>query len=166
MPVDQERGSWGEAGGHGLGVAGIQLHQDEALPGGAVALSLGLDPLKEGLLKFEDLLDVHAGDMGLGGSSGAVGEDDIFEVVGAGRKDRGAFVDLSGIKEVEDGEVLDVEDFVHALDGEATLAVEEVGDVGLFESGLLGEAESGELARLNSLPEDFSEIVLQDPELH
>ena len=62
--------------------------------------------------------------------------------------------------------MLDVENLVHALDREATLPVQEVGNVGLFESGLLGEAESGEFARLNSLPEDFSEIILQDLKLH
>ena len=52
----------------------------------------------------------------------------------------GALVDLGGIEQVEDGEVLDVEDFVHAFDAEAALAVEEIGDVGLFESGLLGKS--------------------------
>ena len=62
--------------------------------------------------------------------------------------------------------MLDLEDLVHALDAEAAFAVEEIGDVGLFESGLLGEAESGEFTCLNAVPKDFTEIVLQGLELH
>ena len=166
MAVNQERGSWGKAGRHGMGVARIELNEDEALPGGTVAFGVGTQFVEEGLLEFEDLLDVHADDAGLGSGGEAVGEDDVFEFVTAGRKDGGTLVDLGGIEKVEDAEVLDMEDLVHAFDGEAALAVEKVGDVGLFESGLLGETKSGEFARLNSLQKDFSEIVLQDPELH
>ena len=122
--------------------------------------------MQEGFLEFEDFLHVHADDVGFRGGGGAVGENNVFEFVGTGRQDGGALVDLGGIEQVEDTEVLDVENLVHALDREATLPVQEVGNVGLFESGLLGEAESGEFACLNSLPEDFSEIILQDLELH
>ena len=56
--------------------------------------------------------------------------------------------------------------FVHAFEAEAALAVEEVGDVGLFESGLLGEEQATEFACLDALPKHFAEIILQDFELH
>ena len=62
--------------------------------------------------------------------------------------------------------MLDLENLVHALDAEAALAVEEIGDVGLFESGLLGQAESRKFTCFNAIPKDFSEIVLQGLELH
>jgi len=166
MAVDQERGSGRKAGRHGLGVAGIELDEDEALPGRAVGFGVGFQPGEERLLELEDLFHVHADDEGLGGGGERIGEDNVFEFVAAGGKNGGALVDLGGIEEVEDGEVLDVEDLVHAFEGESALAVEEVGDVGLLESGLLGEAESGEFPCCDAFPENFSEIVLQNFELH
>ena len=166
MTVDQERGSGKQAGRHSLGVAGIELDQDEALPVGTGAFGFRLQFVQEGFLEFEDVLHVHAGDEGLGGGGGGIGEDDVFEIVGAGGNHGGALVDLGGIEQVEDGEMLDLEDLVHALNAEAALAVEEVGDVGLFESGLLCQAEAGQLTCFNAIPKDFSEIVLQGLELH
>jgi len=166
MAVDQERGSKDEAGRHGRGFAGIEPDQHEAEPGRAVALGFGSQLVQEGLLELEDLLDVHAGDEGLGGSAGGIGKDDVFEGIVGGGQDGGALVDLRGIEEVENGEVLDLEDLVHALDGEAALAVEEIRNVGLFKSRLLGKTESGELSFSNSVQENFAEIVLQGLELH
>ena len=75
-------------------------------------------------------------------------------------------VDFGGIEQVEDGAVLDLEDLVHALDAEAALAVEEIGDVGLFESGLLGQSQPRQFTYFDAIPEDFPESVLQDLELH
>ena len=166
MAVDQERGSGNEAGRHGLGVAGVELDQDEALPGGAVAFGFRFQLMQEGFLELEDLLHVHADDERLGGGDGGVSEDYVFEIVGAGGKDGGALVDLGGIEEVEDGEVLDVKHVVHTFDAEAALVVKEIGDVSLFESRLLGEAESGQLTCCDAVGKDFPEIVLQDLELH
>lgn len=166
MTVDQERGSGEQAGRHSLGVAGIELDQDEALPVGTGAFGFRLQFVQEGFLEFEDVLHMHAGDEGLGGGGGGIGEDDVFEIVGAGGNHGGALVDLGGIEQVEDGEMLDLEDLVHALDAEAALVVEEVGDVGLFESGLKCQAEAGQFTCFNAIPKDFSEIVLQGLELH
>jgi hypothetical protein len=56
--------------------------------------------------------------------------------------------------------------FVHAFEAEAALAVEEVRDVGLLESGLLGEVEAGEFSGFDALPQDLAKVVLQDFELH
>lgn len=166
MAVNQERGPDGQAGRHGLDIAGVGVNQDETLPAGMVALGVGSELVEEGLLELEESLDVHAGDQGLGGGSGAIGYGNVFEVVVAGRQDGGTFVDFGWVEEVEDGEVLDMEDFVHTLEAESALSIEEVGDMGLFESGLLGETESGKFACFDSVQEDFSEVFLQDFELH
>lgn len=166
MAVNQQRDSGREAGRHGLGIAWIELDENEALPGRSIAFGSGPELVEEGFLEFQDLPDMHADDARFGGSNRGIDKNDVFELVGAGRKDGGTFVDLGGIEEVEDGEVLDLEDLVHALDGEAALAVEEIGNVGLFESGLLGEAESGEFPGFDSLLNNFPEVVLQGLELH
>ena len=148
------------------GFPGIEFDQHEALPAGAVAFGFGFELAQEDLLELEDLFDVHAGDERLGGSGGSVGEQDIFEFVGAWRKDGSALVDIRGIEQVEHGKVLHGENFVHAFEAEAALAVEEVRDMGLLESGLLGEPETGQFACFDTLPEHFAEIILQDFELH
>ena len=62
--------------------------------------------------------------------------------------------------------MLNGKDFVHALEAEPAFAIEEIGDMGLFESGLLGEPESCEFAAIDPFPEDFAEIVLQHSEFH
>ena len=143
MAVDQERGAQGQSGMHRQGFTSVELDQDEALPAGAVAVAFRLQAVEERLLELEDVFHMHADDERLGRGDGSIGEDDVFELVGAGGKDRGAFVDLGGIEEIEDRKVLNLEDLVHAFKAEATLPVEEVRDMGLFETGLLGKTEPG-----------------------
>lgn len=166
MAVDQENGARGQTGVHRKGFAGVELDQDKALPTGAVRMGVRLKVVEEGLLELEDGPDVHADNKGLAGSNGRVGKHDVFEVVGAGRKDRGPFVDLSGIEEVEHRKVLNLKDLIHAFKAEPAFSVEEIRDVGLFESGLLGEAEPGEFACFDAVQKDFAEVFLQDFELH
>ena len=62
--------------------------------------------------------------------------------------------------------MLDGENAIHTLKAEATLAIEEVGDMGLLEAGLLGETEAGEVAFLDAFPESVAEIVLKNSEFH
>src|ERR1017187_5082927 len=62
--------------------------------------------------------------------------------------------------------MLNGQDPIHALKAEATLAIEEVGDVGLLETRLLCQAEAGEVAFLNALPKSIAEVVLQHSEFH
>ena len=166
MAVYQERCSGQEAGIHAGGFPGIELDEHEAVPAGAVAVGFGFQLVQEGFLELEDIFDVHGGDERLGGGGGGVGEQNVFKFVAAGRQDGGALVDLGGIEQIEHGEVLRGEDFVHAFEAEAALAVEEVGDVGLLESGLLGEVEAGEFACFDALPEQLAKVILQDFELH
>lgn len=166
MAVDQERGTQRKAGRHGLGIMDLELDEHESLPGGVIAFGISAELVKEGLLEFEKSLHVHAGDLRLGGGGGAVGQGDVFEIVLAGGKDGGALVDFGRIEEVEDGEVLDLEDFVHAVEAKTALAIQEIRDMGLFESGLLCETEPGEFACFNSVPKDLTEVLLQGLELH
>ena len=142
MAVEQKHGPGSEAGGHGQSLFGVELDQDEALPIGTGGIGVSLQLAQEGLLELVDLLDVDGGDEGLGGGSCGIGEDNIFEFVGAGWKDGGTLVDFGGIEQVEDGKVLNLKDFVHAFDAESAFAIEEIGDVSLFESRLLGEFEA------------------------
>ena len=166
MAVYEKSCSGHEARMHAEGFAGIELNEDEAVPAGAVAVGFGSQLVQEGFLKLENIFDVHGGDERLGGGGGEIGEENVFKFVGAGRQDGGALVDLGGIEQIEHGKMLDGEDFVHAFEAEATLAVEEVGDVGLLESGLLGELEPAKFACFDALPEQLAKVILQDFELH
>ena len=92
--------------------------------------------------------------------------EDVFEFVVAGRGDAGALVDFAGIEQIQNRKALDVQYLVHAFDAQAAFAVEEVGNVGLPEAGFAGQAQAGEFAFLDALPESFAQIFLQGAELH
>ena len=134
MAIEEQRGAGGETRRHVEGLSSVEPYEDKALPGGTVALGLGPQIAKNTLLELENVNDAVGSNPRLD-CGGWIGEQDILELVWAGRQNGGSLVDLGGIEEVEDGEVLDREDFVHAFDAEAALAVEEIGDVGLLESG-------------------------------
>jgi hypothetical protein len=103
---------------------------------------------------------------GFEGSDGAVNEQDVFKSIVTGRRNAGAFVDFSGVEEVEDGEAKYGKDLVHPLKAEATLAIEEVGDVRLLEISEVREFEAGELTGVDPGPEELSQIVLKRAESH
>ena len=166
MAVDQEKGSRSQTRVHREGFARVEPDHDETLPIGAFGMAFGLNAVEEGLLEFENLFHMHADNKRLAGSNGGVGEEDIFELVGAGRKDRGTFVDLGGIEEIEDREVLHLEDLVHTFEAEPAFSVKEVGNMSLLESSLLGEAEPGEFTCFDTVQKNFAEVFLQDFELH
>lgn len=166
MAVEQKDSAGGEARRHADGLAVAEPDENEALPAGAVAYGRGAQAAQKGFAELDDFVHVHSGDESLGGSDGGVGEDDVFKFVAAGRDDGGAFVDFGGIEQVEHREALHLQDPVHAFQTEAALAVEKVGDVGLLESGLLGQVEAGEFAGLDPLPENFAKILPQRFELH
>ena len=166
MAVDQQGGPWQEAGRHGGDIALLGPDQHETMPGGAVAFGFGLEASQESFLEFQHGEDLVGRDQRASGSSHRRREQDVFELVGAGRQDGGAFIDFGGIEEIEDGEVLDSEDLVHALEAQAALAIEEVGNMGLFKSSLLSQMESSELAAFDALQKDSAEVILQNFELH
>lgn len=166
MAVDKKRGPGKKARGHGLGLPGVGPDEDEALPGGAVAIRFGPQFAEEIFFELENFLDAHAGDQGLGGGGGGIGEHDVFKLVTTRGNDGGAFANFGWIEQVENREVLDGKNLVHAFDAESAFLIEEIGDMRLFESSLLGEAEAGQFACFDALPEDFAQILLQDFELH
>ena len=102
----------------------------------------------------------------MGGSDGSVGKQDVLKVIVAGRHDGSAFVDFGGIKKIEYGEMLNSQDPVHALKAQTTLAIQEIGDMGLLESGLLSQTEASEISLVDTLPKSSAEVVLQDSEFH
>jgi|SRR5579862_6157 len=165
MAIEKQGGPGQETGKHAGGVTGIKLDEDEASPVGTITFGFGLELAEEGFLEFEDLEDAIGSDERVDGG-GRFGQQYVFELVRAGGDDGGAFIDFGGIEQVEHGKMLNRKDFVHALEAQATLAIEEIGDVGLFESGLLGEPKSGKFAALDPFQKNFAEIVLQGLELH
>jgi len=166
MAVDQERGPGQQAGIHAHTFAAIYFDEDEAFPPLAVAFGLWFQLFEKAFLEFKDFLDVHAGDEGMGGGDGSVGEEDVLKFVVAGRQDRGAFIDFGWFQQIEDGKMLDGEDPVHALEAQAALTIQEVRDVSLLEASLLSETQAGQVAFLDALPESFAQIVLQYSEFH
>ena len=56
--------------------------------------------------------------------------------------------------------MLNRENPVHTFETEAPLAIKEIGDVGLFKSGLLRQTQAGEIALLDALPKSVAKIVL------
>src|SRR5215469_6332138 len=110
---------------HTDGLARIEPDEDEALPGGAIADSFRFQVAEEGLFELQDVEDAIGGDPGLSGREG-VGEQDIFVLVGTGRKDGSAPVDIGGIEQVEDTKVLDGKNLVHTFQAESTLAVQKI----------------------------------------
>jgi len=166
MTVQEQSGAGHEPGMHAPGVPGVELDDHEALPGGTSAKGRGAQAAQESFLELEDFFHVHGGDERLGSGGMSVGDEDVIELVAARRHDGGALVHGGGIEQVEHGEALHGEDLVHAFQAQAALLVEEIRDVGLLESGLAGEAEAGQLAGFDAIPEDVAKIILQDFELH
>ena len=74
--------------------------------------------------------------------------------------------DLDGIEEIEHGEVLHGKHFVHALETQPALAVEEVGDVRLLEPCLFGQPQPGKVSVFNPVPEGLAQVFLQSAEFH
>jgi hypothetical protein len=93
-------------------------------------------------------------------------QEDIFKLSVPWRGDAGALINFFGIEQVKDGEPLDLKDFVHAIEAETALAVEEIGDMGLPEAGLLGEADTGELSVLDLPTKTLAKVFLQALKLH
>jgi hypothetical protein len=102
----------------------------------------------------------------MGGSDVSFCEEDVLEIIVAGRHNRSAFVDLGRVKQIEYGEMLDGQNPVHALKTQSTLAIQEVGDMSLLESGLLCQTEAGQISLIDALPKSIAQIVLQNAKFH
>ena len=166
MAIDERCGPGQETRVHAHAFACIDLNHHETLPVAAIAFDLGAQLLKKCFFELDDLFDVHIGEERMGCGDGAFGEENVLKLIVAGRENGSALVDFGGVKKIEDGEMLNGENAIHALQTETALAVQEIGDVRLLESSLLGEAEAGEIAVLNALPKSVAKIFLEDAEFH
>src|SRR2546426_3045104 len=166
MAVDENGGTGEQAGVHAHTLAAIHLDEHKALPVVAVTFHFGTQLAQETLLELQDFLHPHARDEGFGGGDSAVDQEYVLELVPAGWQDTGALVDLAGIEQIQNGEALHVQHLVHAFNAEAALAVQKVGDVRLFEAGLLGQAEAGQVPLFDARAESFAQVVLQHFEFH
>ncbi len=102
----------------------------------------------------------------MGGSDGSVGQEDVLELVVAGRQDGSAFVNLSRVEQIQYRKMLHGQHPVHALEAQAALTIQEIGDMGLLKASLLCQAEARQIAFLDALPESLAQIVLQHSEFH
>ena len=144
----------------------IGLDDHEALPTGAAAFRLSFQAFQESLLELGHLLHMHPENCWFGGGDVRICDGDVIEVVGAGTKAGGSFIDLSRVDEVQHGQTLDAENFIHGFETQAPLVVEEIGDMGLLETGLLRQAQASEFARVDALTNNIAEIVLQRTKFH
>ena len=103
---------------------------------------------------------------GFGGGDFAINQENVLKFVLGGRQDAGALVDFGRIEEVEDREMLHLENSVHALEAEATFAIEEIGDMSLSETGLRGQAQASQFSLFDALPQGLTKIVLESFEFH
>lgn len=115
MTVDEHCGAGQKAGIHAHAVAGVDLDEDEAVPAVTQSFLRGTKTAKKTLLELQDVLHIFIRDQRVTGSDGAFGEEHILKVVFRRRQNAGALIDLSGVKQIEHGEMLHLEDFVHAL---------------------------------------------------
>ncbi len=167
VTVDQEGSAREESRVHAHAFAAIYFNDYETFPLFALgAFGFRFQLLEKRLLEFQDFLDVHAGDERLGGGDGSIGEKDVLKFIVAGRQDGSALVNFRRVEKIQHGKMLNGEDPIHALEAEAALAIQEVGDVSLFKSRLLRQAEAGQFAFLYALPNRVTEIILQHPEFH
>ena len=155
-----------EAGVHAHAFAGVGFDKDETFPLLAIAFDFGFQLLEKSLLELQNFLNVHPSEQRMSGGDGGFGEEDVLKLVVARRKNGSALVYFGGIEEIENGQMLNCENPVHAFNAEAALTVQEVRNVSLFEASLLGQAEAGEVAFLDPLPKCIAQIFLQHPELH
>lgn len=166
VAIDEYGGSGQKPRVHAHALASVDLDYDEALPVLAIAFNFRSKFFQENLFELYNFSHIHAGDKRLSSGDGSIGQDDVLEFVIAWGQDRCALVDLGRIEEIEDRKVLHRQHAIHAFDAQATLAVEEIGDVSLLESCLLRQTESGQVAFFNASPESVAEIFLKHSEFH
>ena len=106
MAIDEYGGAGQKAGIHAHALACVDLDHHEALPVAAIAFDLGPQLFKKCFPKLDDLFNVHIGEKRVGGGDGTLGEENILKFVVTGGEDGGALIDFGGIKEIEDGEML------------------------------------------------------------
>src|ERR1700736_2895211 len=102
MAIEQKRGAGQQAWIHAHSLAAINLDKHETLPAFAIAFGFGLEFAQEVFFELQDFSYIHARDQRLGGRNSSVSQQNILELIATRRQDRGAFVDLGWIKEIQD----------------------------------------------------------------
>ena len=118
------------------------------------------------MLKLLDFPHLHADNDGLICSHRTVNHKNVLEFVVTGRRNGGTLVDFGRIEEIEDRKALHSEQAIHSVNAQVTLAIEEVGNVGLLKASLCSEPEASQLPLIDSPPQSFSQIFLQALEFH
>jgi hypothetical protein len=151
---------------HGGGLLGVGADGEEALPMGVFGGRTGAVIVQAGGGDLDGFDDGRGGDAGFIHGSG--GRDDGHDLDGvAGRnRERGLRRGEIERQDLVDGEVLRGEDAVETFEGKGAFAIEEVGNVGLLEAGLLGEAAAGEGTAFDAAKEFDAEELMQVLKVH
>jgi hypothetical protein len=160
MAVDQQGCTRSKKGRHGGRVLRIGPDEGEAGPEGSVAFGFGLELAQETFPELENVDDLHGSDDGPGGSAGGSVSRTLSNSSSLGDRME-AHLLTSAESSKSRMEMLEGENFVHAFDAETRLAIEGVGNVGLFKSSLPGETDSGKFCCLDAFPQDFAKIIFQ-----
>lgn len=166
VAIDEERGAGEKTGIHAHAFASVGPDEHKTLPARTITFDVRFQLLKKTFLEFHDVLDVHADEKRMRSGHSSISDKNILKFVIAGRQNRSALVHLRGVKQVQDREMLDGQDAIHAFEAESALAIQKIGDVSLFEAGLLCQAETSEIAFFNPLPKSIAKIFLQNSEFH
>ena len=116
VAIDEESGAGQCARRHGHPFSGVGFDKDKSAPIAARGIGVGAQALEKSFLEFEDIADLLLLNVGGAGGDGGIDEEDVIKVGVGGREDGGAFVDLVGIKEIEDGEFENGEETVESFE--------------------------------------------------
>jgi len=147
---------------HRQGVGRGDAHGDKALPGTAGCGGARTQRFQETGRRLEHGVDGGGPDVGLKERHG-VGDDGDGTRFAAGREGSGL---LEGGQEVGGGHVLGGEDAVKRFEGELALAAEEVGEMGLAQSGLARQKGHADRASLNPAQQFKAQPLMHLSKVH
>lgn len=168
VAVEDGDGAGGDEWVHGRGLMCVGADGEEALPVGVFGGGAGAIVMQARGGDLNGFDDGGRGDAGfVHGGRGRDDGDDLDGAAGVGWSGRrwGESVDVKGQKLV-DGKVLRGEDAVEAFERKGPFFIEEVGDVGLLKSGLLGESAAGEDAAFDAALKFDAEKFVQVLKVH
>jgi hypothetical protein len=166
VAVEDGDGAGGDERIHGGGLLGVGADGEEALPVGVFGGRTGAVVVEAGGGDLDGFDDGRGGDAGFIHGSG--GRDDGHDLDGVAGRSREGGLRRGEIErqDLVDGEVLRGEDAVETFEGKGAFAIEEVGNVGLLEAGLLGEAAAGEGTAFDAAKEFDAEELMQVLKVH
>lgn len=126
MAVDQDSCSRQCPRVHAHTIVGPYFNSYEAFPFRALAAEITSELTKETTFEFLNIVNLHALNERLSCGDLSVDHENVFEVVVTWGWDGGTLVDLGGIEQVENREVLDAEHAIHSLQAQTALAIEKI----------------------------------------